>query len=105
MGWVPPTNVFPEQPPANTVYMTDAPPPYPGITGFSGYAASAPQQPQGAVGGGGFASAADAKAAEAAGPPTQNGWYDPNQPHAAYVPQPHANEQPPSYDDSMKKHN
>ena len=25
------------QPPANTVYMTDAPPPYPGINGTNGY--------------------------------------------------------------------
>ncbi|KAK0098829.1 hypothetical protein PV326_002460 [Microctonus aethiopoides] len=30
-GWIPPTNVFPDVPPANTVYMTDMPPPYPGI--------------------------------------------------------------------------
>lgn len=30
-GWVPPTNVFPQQPPTGGVFMTDAPPPYPGI--------------------------------------------------------------------------
>ncbi|KAF7281882.1 hypothetical protein GWI33_004083 [Rhynchophorus ferrugineus] len=30
-GWVPPTNVFPQQPPTDGVFMTDAPPPYPGI--------------------------------------------------------------------------
>ncbi|XP_008554893.1 WW domain-binding protein 2 [Microplitis demolitor] len=30
-GWIPPTNIFPEMPPANSVYMTDSPPPYPGI--------------------------------------------------------------------------
>jgi len=36
-GWVPPTHVFPDMPPANTVYMTDAPPPYPGINGTNGY--------------------------------------------------------------------
>ncbi len=97
MGWVPPTNVFPDQPPANTVYMTDAPPPYPGINGFTGYA---PPAGGAGAGAGGFSapgagagaaavasappatsmSAADAKAAEAAahtahaGPPTQNGW-------------------------------
>ena len=39
MGWVPPTNVFPDQPPANTVYMTESPPPYPGITGYARHAA------------------------------------------------------------------
>ncbi|XP_015516844.1 WW domain-binding protein 2 isoform X1 [Neodiprion lecontei] len=48
-GWQPPTNVFPEQPPANGVYMTDSPPPYPGINGpYQGYASggAAQQQPQ-----------------------------------------------------------
>ncbi|XP_017779187.1 PREDICTED: WW domain-binding protein 2 isoform X2 [Nicrophorus vespilloides] len=30
-GWVPPTQAFPDQPPSNSVFMTDAPPPYPGI--------------------------------------------------------------------------
>ncbi|XP_071051986.1 WW domain-binding protein 2 isoform X2 [Onthophagus taurus] len=30
-GWVPPSNVFPDHPPQNSVYMSDAPPPYPGI--------------------------------------------------------------------------
>ena len=34
---MPPTHVFPDAPPANSVYMTDAPPPYPGINGFNGY--------------------------------------------------------------------
>lgn len=60
-GWVPPTNVFPQQPPANGVFMTDAPPPYPGIIpGYqsNGYgpvpgqvgAPPAYPQPQGAAG-------------------------------------------------------
>lgn len=35
-GWVPPTNAFPQAPPANSVFMTDNPPPYPGINGYSG---------------------------------------------------------------------
>merc|ERR1711944_49318 len=64
MGWIPPTNVFTEQPPPNSVFMTDAPPPYPGINGCSGYVGGGGfvnPQPAGAVGGG-----ADAKAAEAA---------------------------------------
>ncbi|GIX73487.1 WW domain-binding protein 2 [Caerostris extrusa] len=30
-GFVPPTHVFPDAPPANSVYMTNMPPPYPGI--------------------------------------------------------------------------
>ena len=45
--------------------MTDAPPPYPGITGNSGYAA-----PPGATGG------------------IQTGYYDPNQPQMGFIPPP-----------------
>lgn len=30
-GFVPPTHVFPDSPPANSVYTSDMPPPYPGI--------------------------------------------------------------------------
>ncbi|CAB0019956.1 unnamed protein product [Nesidiocoris tenuis] len=38
-GWIPPTNAFPDQPPPNSVFMTDMPPPYPGINpGYTGYA-------------------------------------------------------------------
>ena len=84
---VPPTNVFPEQPPANSVYMSDMPPPYPGISGFTGYS------------GGGFANPGGAAAA-----PVQAGFVDPNNPNTAYIPPPQ-NEQPPSYDDSVKKNN
>jgi len=104
-GWVPPTHVFPDMPPANSVYMTDAPPPYPGINGTNGYsngAASggaggwtAPQQ-------NGNMSSADRKAAEAA-QPVQTGYYDPNNPGQAYVPPPpYYNEPPPSYSDNKK---
>ena len=53
MGWVPPTNVFPDQPPANTVYMTESPPPYPGITGYAPGAGPAPNGAA-AVGAGGW---------------------------------------------------
>lgn len=43
-GWMPPVNAFPDQPPANSVFMTDNPPPYPGINAsYQGY--GAPQQP------------------------------------------------------------
>nr|CAG4639392.1 EOG090X0ADZ [Daphnia magna] len=66
-GWVPPpSDAFPNAPPANSVYMTDMPPPYPGIN-TGGYTPSAH----------------DAKAAEAAASGTA--YYDPNT-HYAYVP-------------------
>lgn len=32
-GWVPNTSAFPNGPPPNSVFMSDNPPPYPGITG------------------------------------------------------------------------
>lgn len=32
-GWIPNTAAFPNGPPPNTVFMTDNPPPYPGISG------------------------------------------------------------------------
>ena len=89
--------------------MTDAPPPYPGINGYNGYAAAGGGPPLGAAASPsappqGFASPHDAKAAEAAGSAAQNpqqGWYDPNNPHTAYLPQ--TGDFPPSYDDSQKK--
>ncbi|CAK9827741.1 WW domain-binding protein 2 [Anthophora retusa] len=119
-GWVPPTNVFPDNPPANSVYMTDMPPPYPGINApYQGYA-SVP--PQGAWGGSqqpvwtppqqngapGWSnpnynaqpmSQADAKAAEAA----QSAYYDPSRPQCAYVPPPAYYESPPSFQEATEK--
>uniref|UniRef100_A0A8D8S595 WW domain-binding protein 2 n=1 Tax=Cacopsylla melanoneura TaxID=428564 RepID=A0A8D8S595_9HEMI len=97
-GWAPPFAAFPNQPPANTVYMTDMPPPYPGINGYaagySGYAQpSAPavptQQP------------APSKEQEAA----QSAYYDPSRPNCAYVPPPAYYEPPPSYQDHNGKKN
>lgn len=102
-GWVPPTHAFPDVPPPNSVYMTDMPPPYPGINAYNGYAAaSAP--PPGAVGFTqpppvGSQSAADAKAAEAA----QSAYYDPNRPQCAYVPPPAYYESPPTYQAATTK--
>jgi len=91
-GWN--TNVagFNTPPPANSVYMVESPPPYPGIMpGYNGYA-TAP--PSGATG---FSqpppTPADAKAAEAA----QSAYYDPNKPQCAYVPPPAYYEPPPPY--------
>lgn len=97
-GFVPPTNVFPNVPPANTVYMTDMPPPYPGINtpGATGFAGN--PSPPGFIG-------ADPKAQEAA----QQAYYNPYNPGYAYVPQsyptspPMANAPPPSYWDATKK--
>ena len=84
--------------------MTDAPPPYPGITGY------APGVANGAagVGAGGFVTAsapapsmADAKAAEAAasGGQGRTGDYDPTNSGTAFLP----SDMPPSYNDSQKK--
>ncbi|XP_068976533.1 WW domain-binding protein 2 isoform X1 [Bombus flavifrons] len=43
-GWLPQNDAFSHTPPANSVYMTDMPPPYPGInTPYQGYA-NAPSQ-------------------------------------------------------------
>jgi len=102
-GWVPPTHVFPDQPPADTVYMTDAPPPYPGINGNQGYSSGATGGAGGwsAPGAGAGMTAAQRKEAEAA--QVQNGYYDPNNPQYAYVPPPAYNDLPPSYGESNKK--
>lgn len=121
-GWVPPYAAFPDQPPPNSVFVSNSPPPYPGVTGvnypagpgFSGVA-GAGGAPPGYPGGpsapppgypGGFSaptaptgmSAADAKAAEAA----QSAYYDPNKPQTAYVPPPY-NDHPPTYQESTSK--
>lgn len=43
-GWLPRNDAFSDTPPANSVYMTDMPPPYPGInTPYQGYANVPPQ--------------------------------------------------------------
>ncbi|XP_022189965.1 WW domain-binding protein 2 isoform X2 [Nilaparvata lugens] len=95
-GWVPQAQAFPNAPPANSVYMTDSPPPYPGINGYNGYM-QAPQN-----GATGFTQQpmppADAKAAEAA----QSAYYDPSKPQCAYVPPPAYYEPPPSYQETKK---
>ncbi|XP_014215737.1 WW domain-binding protein 2 isoform X2 [Copidosoma floridanum] len=123
-GWVPPTHAFPDQPPANSVFMTDMPPPYPGINAaYQGYDGPAAQQQPGAWGptpganphpqqngapawanpnyNGQPMSQADAKAAEAA----QSAYYDPNRPQCAYVPPPAYYESPPSFQQATEKKN
>jgi len=113
-GWVPPTHVFPDMPPANSVYMTDAPPPYPGINGNNGYSSggagagwvlpgAAATQQNGAPQPQAQMTSAERKAAEAAGT-LQTGYYDPNNPGQAYVPPPaYYNEPPPSYSQQGNK--
>ncbi|KAF9413130.1 hypothetical protein HW555_008572 [Spodoptera exigua] len=106
-GWVPPYMAFPDQPPPNSVFVSDNPPPYPGVTGsayppgtgYSGVSsqnspsptgAAFPQGPSAPPGYPGGApagrSSSDAKAAEAA----QSAYYDPNRPQTAYVPPPYS---------------
>uniref|UniRef100_A0A0K8TNK3 Vacuolar protein-sorting-associated protein 36 n=1 Tax=Tabanus bromius TaxID=304241 RepID=A0A0K8TNK3_TABBR len=169
-GWVPNVAAFPDQPPPNTVFMTDNPPPYPGIAsgnynqgygqgggppgymppgypaqgGFAPPGGYAPQggfvapttfplqsgyQPQGGYpsypgpqsfqggqagtfsGQGGYQPAARGAMGFSAGPQpnskeaeaAQSAYYDPNQPHAAYVPPPAYYEPPPSYNSVNKK--
>ena len=105
-GWVPPTNVFPDQPPVDTVYMTDAPPPYPGINGNQGYSSGGAggwTSPPGATSNMTSAQRKEAEANGSQGAQVQNGYYDPNNPSFAYVPPPAYNDLPPSYGDSNKK--
>ncbi|XP_064621636.1 WW domain-binding protein 2-like [Lineus longissimus] len=114
-----PYQTFPEQPPANSVYMMEAPPPYPGIDpnpppynpnmyggaqqpmaqgGYPpaqpGYPPAQPPQPGFNVTNG-YPNGNDAKAQEA----SQSAYYNPQQPHNVYMPA----SAPPSYDDATKK--
>uniref|UniRef100_A0A0V0G319 Putative ww domain binding protein wbp-2 n=1 Tax=Triatoma dimidiata TaxID=72491 RepID=A0A0V0G319_TRIDM len=100
-GWVPPIHAFPAAPPVNSVYMTDMPPPYPGINaGYAGYASAPPNQQAGAVGfNPNLMAQSEGKAAEAA----QSAYYDPNRPQCAYVPPPAYYEPPPTYQEANKK--
>ncbi|XP_011429225.2 WW domain-binding protein 2-like [Crassostrea angulata] len=90
-NWVP-FNTFPNAPPAQQVYMTESPPPYPGIE------PTAPPQP---MNGHPQESAADAKAREAAG----SSYYNPSAPHNVYMPQQQPYGAPPSYSDVVDKKN
>lgn len=87
-GFVPPTHIFPTAPPANSVYMTDVPPPYPGVNSSPMYA--------------GASMGADGKAQEAA----QSAYYNPGNPGYAYMPPPpnyQDQRPPPSYSEATKK--
>uniref|UniRef100_A0A6M2DRB3 Putative ww domain binding protein wbp-2 n=1 Tax=Xenopsylla cheopis TaxID=163159 RepID=A0A6M2DRB3_XENCH len=118
-GWMPPTDQFPNAPPPNTVFMSDNPPPYPGLVPNGGYnqvptaPGAPPMYPQlnqygnppnypsqpGAQGWANPTAPPNSKAAEAA----QSAYYDPNQPQTAYVPPPSYYEQPPSYQNATNK--
>ncbi|XP_018326254.1 WW domain-binding protein 2 isoform X2 [Agrilus planipennis] len=83
-GWIPPTamNAFPDRPPSNTVFMSDAPPPYPGVIGFQ----TPPQQgnyppPQQ----GGYPSQQGSYPPQQGSYPPQQGGYPPQQ--GGYPPQ------------------
>ncbi|XP_049874765.1 WW domain-binding protein 2 isoform X2 [Pectinophora gossypiella] len=86
-GWVPPYSAFPDQPPPNSVFVSNNPPPYPGVQG------TYTNQPDPMMG----LQREDAKAMEAA----RSAYYDPNRPQTAYVPPPY--DQPPTYQESLSK--
>ncbi|KAJ8318213.1 hypothetical protein KUTeg_003304 [Tegillarca granosa] len=91
-AWVP-YQTFPSAPPPEYVYMTEAPPPYPGVDpNYTPY----PPPPQH----NGHMSAADAKAQEA----NNSAYYNPATPHNVYVPAT-ASAPPPPYSEFEKKNN
>lgn len=109
-----PYATFPDAPPPNSVYMYEAPPPYPGIDPSLAAQPPAAHVNGAAAGPGSHASpAAAAKAAEAAAG-GGNAYYDPANPHNVYMPSApplygDANHQqapaaaPPSYAEAAKK--
>lgn len=97
-GWVPPTQHFPQQPPTDGVFMTDAPPPYPGIApqgqtggGYGGGGGWPPQGGAGGVapGGGGWMGGPQGGGGypPMQGYPPQQGGYPPPQQTGGYPPQ------------------
>ncbi|XP_013386870.1 WW domain-binding protein 2 [Lingula anatina] len=90
-GFVP-YQTFPTAPPADGVYMTEAPPPYPGIDPNLRPPPYPPQQNN----------SADAKAAEAAASAYNGAYYDPGNPHNVYMPPPQG--APPAYSEAAKKY-
>lgn len=96
-SWVP-YGTFPDTPPAQSVYMSEAPPPYPGVDPNATYP-SAPSAPPNGY---------DAKAQEAAA----SAYYDPYNSHNFYVPAAgnvappaYASAPPPAYSEAEKKSN
>lgn len=129
-GWVPPYTAFPDQPSPNSVFVSNSPPPYPGVmgstypagAGFSGAASPTGAQSNGYPGNmpppgypgnsnmpppgypGGFAPGAPSMSSRdaKAAEAAQSAYYDPNKPQTAYVPPPY-NDQPPTYQESTSK--
>ncbi|CAH4028799.1 unnamed protein product [Pieris brassicae] len=131
-GWVPPYSAFPDQPAPNSVFVSNSPPPYPGVmgaayppgtgfsgsdaTGGSGYPNAPPSypgngnppgypgnNPPAAGFAGGFVPPPGMSSSEAkAAEAAQSAYYDPNRPQTAYVP-PSYNDQPPTYQESTSK--
>lgn len=99
-GFVP-YQTFPTAPPANSVYMYEAPPPYPGIDPnlapypIHGDAAMGGQAPPFTTNGHPPGSAAAAKEAEAMAGANAPAYYNPSAPHNVYMPPAYG---PPSTD-------
>lgn len=102
-GFTPPTHVFGDTPPPNSVYTSDMPPPYPGLHPTPMYNGASPPQPGQPPFG---------KSQEAA----QSAYYNPSNPSYAYMPAPNYASappppnmdpqppgQPPSYSEATKK--
>jgi hypothetical protein len=115
-GWIPQgaATAFPDAPPNDGVFMTDNPPPYPGINpnyqpgpnaqgaaGGSHTNGYGFQQPSGSSSNMGFNIPPMSKEQEAA----QSAYYDPNRPSTAFVPPPAYYENPPSYESSVNNSN
>jgi hypothetical protein len=118
MGWNTEINLS-EQPPTNSVFMTDAPPPYPGIIETPCYpnqAASSPTcgpwiQPQesGRMPAPGINEATSSVDTIATSPSSsrraQNAYHGYSNRQTFYIAQPGADELPPSYDEITKNNN
>ncbi|KAG8177649.1 hypothetical protein JTE90_000335 [Oedothorax gibbosus] len=96
VGFQLPTQTFPDQPPANSVYTTNMPPPYPGIYPPAYPPAAGPQQGSAPQGGAppapGFSSDGGPSAPP---PPYGQAGYPPQQQANGYPPQQQANGYPP----------
>jgi len=108
-SWVP-YDTFPTAPPAQSIYMSEAPPPYPGVDPNMAYPPPPTAYPQNAPPSAPMMNGHDAKAQEAAA----SAYYDPSNTHNFYAPAAQATAPPaygfntgapPSYYDAEKKSN
>jgi hypothetical protein len=105
-----PYQTFPTAPPANSVYMYEAPPPYPGIDpNLTPYPYPGAQQSNGAHAPvftssyppGSAAAAKEAEAAASGG--SGSAYYNPANPHSVYMPPGGPPGAPPPYSEAVKK--